>query len=58
MEEDGVIEPITHSEWASPIVPIMKEDGSIRVYGDYKQTLNKVCVVDQYPSPCIEDMLT
>ena len=35
LEELGIISPITHSEWAAPIVPIMKQNGNIRISGDY-----------------------
>ena len=56
MEEKGIIEPVNHANWASPIVPVMKPDGSVRICGDYKRTLNKACLVDQYPLPRIEDM--
>ena len=34
----GVLEKINHSEWAAPIVPIPKADGSLRICGDYKVT--------------------
>ena len=39
-----------------PIVPVIKDDGTVRVCSDYKRTLNQVCIVDQYPLPRIEDM--
>lgn len=26
---------MSHNEWAVPIVPIVKSDGTVRVYGDY-----------------------
>ena len=29
--EQGVYQPISHSDWATPIVPITKSDGSIRI---------------------------
>ena len=37
---EGIYEAIPHSKWASPIVPVIKNDGSIRICGDYKQTIN------------------
>ena len=45
-----------HSEWASPIVPVSKKDGTLRVYGDYKVTLNGALQVDQYPLPHPSDL--
>ena len=35
---EGILKPISHSEWAAPIVPIIKPDNSVCVCGDYKQT--------------------
>ena len=31
LEKKGVIQPITHSEWAAPVVPVGKCDGSVRL---------------------------
>ena len=55
LEKDGVIEPIQFSDWAAPIVPILKQDGSVRVCGDYKLTVNQAAKTDTYPLPRIED---
>ncbi len=56
LEETGVIEPVRFSDWAAPIVPVMKKDGSVRVCGDYKVTVNQVATLDTYPLPRIEDL--
>jgi len=34
LERQKVIEPVKMSEWAAPIVPVMKPDGSIRICSD------------------------
>lgn len=40
LEKQGTIEPVRFSEWAAPIVPVVKSDKSIRICGDYKLTAN------------------
>ena len=39
MEEQGIISPIQFSSWAAPIVPVVKQDGTVRICGDYKVTI-------------------
>ena len=58
LEKEGIIQSIQFSEWASPIVPVMKSNGSLRMCGDYKSTVNKVSKLDSYPLPRTEDILT
>ena len=41
LEKQGVIESLESSEWATPLVPVMKKDGSLRLCGDYRITANK-----------------
>ena len=43
-------------DWATPIVPVPKTDGSVRICGDYKITVNQVAKLDKYPIPRIEDL--
>ena len=52
----GVIEKVRYSEWAAPIVPVVKPDNSIRVCGDYKVTVNSVLEIDQHPLPNPEEL--
>ena len=52
----GVISPIEFSNWAAPIVPVVKSDGSIHICGDYKVTLNAVSKLEEYPLPRMEDL--
>ena len=46
-----------YSEWASPIVPVVKPDGTIRICGDYK-AVNKVTLTESYPLPKTEDLFS
>lgn len=54
--KSGVLSPVAHSEWATPIVPVLKKEGSVRICGDYKLTVNAACVTEQYPLPVIDDI--
>ena len=54
--KQGVIEPISFSEWAAPIVPVLKKDGTVRICGDYKLTVNQGSKIDSYPLPKIDDL--
>lgn len=54
LQQAGVIEPVKSSDWAAPIVPVTKEDGDVRICGDYKLTINQASQLDTYPLPRIE----
>ena len=54
--EKGVLQKTDFSDWAAPIVPVPKSDGSIRICGDYKVTINPSLQVD--PLPRRNDLFT
>ncbi len=55
MLEFGVIEP-THSSYNSPLVPVIKKSGEVRLCLDFR-ALNKKIHVDRYPLPNIDEIL-
>ena len=52
----GVLEKVRFSNWAAPIVPVVKPDGGVRICGDYKVTVNSTLKVDQHPLPNPEEL--
>ena len=36
LEQQGILEKVTYSEWATPIVAVAKPDGRYRICGDFK----------------------
>jgi len=58
LEKAGVIEPIQFLDWAAPIVPVVKPNGSVRICGDFKLTVNKLAKLDTYPLPKIDDLFS
>lgn len=56
LENQGIITPVEFADWAAPIVPVVKRDGSIWVGGDYELTVNQAAKVDSYPLPLIDNL--
>ncbi|XP_026546854.1 uncharacterized protein K02A2.6-like, partial [Notechis scutatus] len=55
--EQGVLEPTDHARWETPIVTPVKPDGSVRICGDYKATLNRALQQSAYPIPVVQHLL-
>lgn len=56
--EMGVLTKCDSSEWGTPVVPVLKDDGkSIRLCGDYKVTVNKFVKEVRHPLPRIEEVM-
>ena len=56
LQDLGVIEAISEpTDWCSPIVPVLKKDGNIRLTIDFKH-LNKAVKRERYMLPSLEDI--
>ncbi|XP_024892655.1 uncharacterized protein K02A2.6-like, partial [Temnothorax curvispinosus] len=58
LTQNGILEKVDFSEWATPIVPVIKKNGEIRVCGDYSVTLNPNLNIDSHPLPTPDELLT
>ncbi|KAK8777013.1 hypothetical protein V5799_029642, partial [Amblyomma americanum] len=56
--QQGVWEPVSYSNWATPLVVVRKKDGTLRLCGDYRSTVNKAIKSSGYPLPTTAEMLT
>ncbi|XP_062550772.1 uncharacterized protein K02A2.6-like [Armigeres subalbatus] len=56
LEQQKVITPIKASEWASPVIVVVKKDQDIRMVIDCKVSINKSIVPNTYPLPLAQDI--
>jgi len=56
LESAGTIEEVTTSRWTTPIIPILKRDGSVRICSDYKVTVNPHLIIDNHPLPTTDEL--
>ena len=53
---EGTLEPVEYSDWAAPIVAVLKPDKKVRICGDFRTTVNPVSKLHRYPVPLVEDL--
>ncbi|XP_046404731.1 uncharacterized protein K02A2.6-like [Ischnura elegans] len=54
---EGILSPVSDSEWGSPIVPIVKKTGELRLCADFRvSSLNDSLIINRHPIPRIEDL--
>ncbi|XP_045500051.1 uncharacterized protein K02A2.6-like [Colias croceus] len=58
LEKEGILEKVTYSQWGTPIVPVLKHNGKVRLCADYRATLNKNLENDNYPIPRVEEIFS
>ncbi|KAG8323166.1 hypothetical protein J6590_108572 [Homalodisca vitripennis] len=54
--DEKVLIPVSSSDWGTPIVPVLKKCGSVRICGDFKVTLNPCLEVEKFPLPRIDEL--
>lgn len=53
----GILEPVDHVHWETPIVIAMKADGSVCICADYRATINQVLQSHAYPVLVMQHLL-
>lgn len=50
----GNLEPIAVSKWSTPVIPVLKKNGQVRLCGNFKLTVNPQLVIKRHPIPIKE----
>ncbi|XP_037528183.1 uncharacterized protein LOC119405417 [Rhipicephalus sanguineus] len=58
LEKQGILQPVQHSDWATPLVLVRKKSGLLRLCGDYRSTVNAASLKAAYPLPTTEEVLS
>lgn len=53
---EGVLVKVNSSDYATPVVPVLKKNNTVRLCGDYSVTLNPNLIVDEHPLPTTDEM--
>jgi len=56
LEKQQVLEKVSHSDWATPLVVVRQPGGKVRLCGDFNVTLNPALKNDVYPFPLPEEL--
>ncbi|XP_055758362.1 uncharacterized protein K02A2.6-like [Salvelinus fontinalis] len=56
LQKNNIITKVARSDWAAPIVVVPKKDKTVRMCGDYKVTVNRCTLPEEYPLPNAEDL--
>lgn len=54
--EQGIPIKVDSGDWGTPVVPVVKGNGRIRVCGDFKITINPWLQVDEHPLPTNDEL--
>lgn len=54
--EERILHKVKFSNWSTPIVPVIKPCGAVRICSDYKITENPQMQTEEYHLPRIDDI--
>ncbi|XP_023247299.1 uncharacterized protein LOC106644044 [Copidosoma floridanum] len=57
-KKPSLYQPVKSRQWATPLVPVLKANGEIRLCGDFKVTVNPCLEIDRHPIPRLSDLST
>lgn len=53
-----VLKKVNSTDWATPIVPVVKANGKSKKCGDFKTTINTFLIVDNHPLPTVNELFS
>lgn len=56
LKKENVLKELELGNWVTPLVPVMKPDGTVRLCADYKATVNKFLVDYNHPLPKVDEL--
>lgn len=57
LENKNIIEKVYTSKFATPIVPVLKKNNTVRICGDFSITVNPQLIVDEYHLSTTDELL-
>ena len=54
----GHLEPVNVSNWATPVIPVLKSEGTVRLCGNFKLTVNPYLIIKRQPIPTKEEIFS
>ena len=58
MVANNELSPVLSSQWATPVIPLRRPGGAVRLCGDYRVTVNPSLEMAHYPLPHLEEMVS
>ena len=55
---EGILVKVETSEFATPVVPVLKADDTVRLCGDYSVTVNPQLQITEHPLPTIDELVS